>query len=44
MKKKLRIRIGRDALLLDWLKRIAPVAIHRPFLKVARQQSQPPAD
>jgi hypothetical protein len=40
-KKKLRVRIGRDAVLLDWLKRIVPVGIHKPFLKVARQQLAP---
>jgi short-subunit dehydrogenase len=37
-KKRLRVRVGRDAILLDWLKRIAPVAIHQLFLKLARQQ------
>jgi len=41
-KKKLRVRIGRDAMLLDWLKRILPVAIHKPFLKLARQQLATP--
>jgi NAD(P)-dependent dehydrogenase (short-subunit alcohol dehydrogenase family) len=40
-KNKLRVRVGRDAVLLDWLKRIAPVGIHKPFLKVARQQLGP---
>ncbi len=38
LKGKLRLRIGRDAMLLDWLKRLAPVRIHRPMLRVARQQ------
>jgi short-subunit dehydrogenase len=38
LKGKLRVRIGRDAVLLDWLKRIAPTWIHRPMLRIARQQ------
>jgi len=43
-KRKLRVRVGRDAVLLDWLKRLAPTAIHKPFRKVARQQLLPPGD
>jgi len=43
-KQKLRVRVGRDAVLLDWLKRLAPTAIHKPFRKVARQQLRPPGD
>ena len=38
LKGKLRVRIGRDSLLLDWLKRLAPVRIHRPMLAIARRQ------
>lgn len=41
-KKKLRVRIGRDAVLLDWLKRLLPVGIHKPFLRLARQQLATP--
>ena len=37
-KGKVRVRIGRDALVLDWLKRIAPTRIHRLMLRIARQQ------
>jgi short-subunit dehydrogenase len=38
VKNKLRVRVGPDALLVDWLKRIAPVSLHRPFARLARQQ------
>ena len=38
LKQKLRVRIGRDSMLLDWLKRIAPVGIHRLMLAIARKQ------
>ncbi len=31
---KLRVRIGADALLLDWVKRCLPVAIHRPMRRI----------
>lgn len=37
-KEKIRVRIGRDSLLLDWLKRIAPVRIHRLMINIAKQQ------
>jgi len=42
VKNKLRVRVGRDAILLDWLKRVAPVSIHRPFARMARQQLAAP--
>jgi short-subunit dehydrogenase len=42
IKNKLRVRIGPDAFLLDWLKRLAPVAIHRPFAWLARTQLAAP--
>lgn len=35
---KLRVRIGRDSLILDWLKRIAPVRIHKLMIGIAKQQ------
>lgn len=34
-KKKIRIRIGRDALLIDWLKRLFPVGVQKMLRKVA---------
>ena len=34
-KKQMRIRIGRDALLLDYLKRLLPVSLHRLLARVA---------
>jgi short-subunit dehydrogenase len=42
VKNKLRVRVGRDAVLLDWLKRVAPVSIHRPFARLARTQLAAP--
>jgi len=38
LKGKMRIRIGRDAVLLDLVKRLLPKAIHRPFVKMYRKQ------
>ncbi len=38
LKNKASVRVGKDSVLLDWLKRLAPVAIHRPFVKVHKQQ------
>ena len=37
-KGKVRVRIGRDSVILDWLKRIAPVRIHRLMVRVAKSQ------
>ncbi len=37
-KEKVRVRIGRDSLILDWLKRLAPVRIHRLMIKIAVRQ------
>ncbi len=37
-KGKVRVRIGRDSLLLDGLKRIAPARIHRMMIAIARRQ------
>jgi len=39
-KNKFRIRIGREAFLMDYLKRLMPSLIHRPFLKVAKEQTE----
>jgi short-subunit dehydrogenase len=38
VKNRLRVRIGKDAMLLDWLKRLAPSLIHRPLARMAAQQ------
>jgi NAD(P)-dependent dehydrogenase (short-subunit alcohol dehydrogenase family) len=35
VKGRMRVRIGKDAALLDWLKRLAPSAIHRPLRRLA---------
>ena len=37
-KEKVRVRIGRDSLILDWLKRIAPVRIHCLMTGIAKKQ------
>lgn len=37
-KGKVRVRIGRDSLILDWLKRIAPARIHKLMITIAKQQ------
>ncbi len=36
-KGKVRVRIGRDAVLLDWIKRILPARIHRLMIRIATQ-------
>ena len=33
---RMRVRIGPDAYLLDWLKRLRPTAIHKPFPRAVR--------
>ena len=38
LKGKLRVRIGRDAVILDRVKRIAPARIRRRMLGIARKQ------
>jgi short-subunit dehydrogenase len=43
LKNKLRVRVGRDAMLLDCLKRLLPVAIHRPMAWLAKKQMVAPA-
>ncbi len=40
---KIRVRIGRDALLLDWLKRLLPTAIHRPMRRLLPAAKRPSA-
>lgn len=37
-KGKVRVRIGKDSLLLDWIKRIAPSRIHHLMIGIAKQQ------
>lgn len=39
-KRKLRVRIGGDAVVLDVLKRLLPVAIHKPMVRVARMLAE----
>jgi short-subunit dehydrogenase len=34
---RLRVRIGADAVLVDWLKRLMPTLIHRPMTRIARK-------
>ena len=36
--KRLRIRVGKDSVMVDLLKRLLPKAIHKPMLKVNRDQ------
>ncbi len=38
LKNKMRIRIGGDAVILDIVKRLLPKAIHKPFVKLYRDQ------
>ena len=42
LKGRLRVRIGREAVLLDWLKRLMPAAIHRPMIRIARSAAPRP--
>jgi len=35
VKNRLRVRVGKDAVLLDWLKRLMPALIHRPMKRIA---------
>jgi len=39
LKGRMRVRIGKDAVLMDWLKRVWPGAIHRVLRRVARGQA-----
>jgi short-subunit dehydrogenase len=36
VKNRFRVRIGIDAVVFDWLKRMLPVSIHRPMARMAR--------
>jgi len=43
LKNKLRVRVGRDAMVPDWLEGLLPVAIHRPMAWLAKKQVAAPA-
>lgn len=43
-KHRFRVRIGADAVLLDWLKRLLPVAIHYPLRRLFQSQMKTPGD
>lgn len=40
VKGRLRVRVGKDALLLDWSKRSMPTAIHRPMVRISRDAAR----
>jgi short-subunit dehydrogenase len=40
MRNRLRVRVGKDAVLLDWLKRLMPALIHRPMTRIARDAAK----
>lgn len=33
---RMRVRVGKDAVVLDWLKRLMPTLLHRPMIRIAR--------
>jgi len=39
-KKQLRVRVGKDAVVLDWLKRMMPTLIHFPIGKIVAKRQQ----
>ena len=42
-KEKIRVRIGRDSFILDWMKRVMPNRIHKMMIGIAKQQRPKPA-
>jgi short-subunit dehydrogenase len=39
-KNRLRVRVGKDAVILDWMKRLMPSLIHRPMTRIARDAAK----